>query len=115
MLIKIKITEDMKTFTDIDIDISSIGPVEQSEWLSLQPGMFMHFDNKICAVTSAPRKFSKDGSVLKEVHLKTMAEKELEDMRQQFIEEARRKEQEARLEKAGLVQATSVPANMKRG
>ena len=115
MLIKIGVTKDLQNFEEKEIDATQLGPVEQSEWVGLQPGMFIHYSGEICAVISAFRKFEASGQISKEIKLKILDSKEIERIETQVRFANQQREQAERMQNAGLVTASTVPAELRSG
>lgn len=113
MLIKLGVTKDLQNFDEKEIDVTQLGPVEQSEWVGLQPGMFIHYAGEICAVISAFRKFEVSGQISKEIRLKILDSKELERIEAQVRFANQQREQSERMQNAGLVTASTIPADLR--
>lgn len=113
MLIKLMLTDDMKSFSEKEIYIGDLSPVVQAEWMSLQPGMFIHYDGKIHAVVGSHRMFKSDGSLAKEIRIKSLSNDELAHIEAQVRMSALQQDQDQRMQKAGIVQATSIPSDLR--
>jgi hypothetical protein len=115
MLINISVTEDMTAFENHEVFIGDRGAVVQAEWYSLDPGRIISFDGKQCFCYGSKTEYTNDGSVVKSVKLKRLTDKELGDLEEQRKAIQAQAEAQARSQRAGIIQATSIPKSLVTG